>query len=115
MLHGNKTKQLGRGRNQRSALLKTLAVSLIKNEKISTSVVKAKIIRSFVEKLITIGKAGDLSAQKLLAQKVGPVSATKIVKVLAPKYIDRKGGYTRVIKLKTRLSDATKMAQVEFV
>ena len=115
MLHGNKKKQLSRGKNQRNALVKTLAVSLIKYEKITTSEIKAKVLRSFVEKLITKGKEGDMSATRLLASKVGPVSANKIVKVLSPKYKDRKGGYTRVIKTKTRLSDGASRAQIEFV
>jgi large subunit ribosomal protein L17 len=115
MLHGNNTKQLGRERNQRNALIKTLAVSLIKHEKMTTSETKAKVLKSFVEKLITKGKEGTLSAHKLLAGRVGPVTACKIVKTLAPKYKDRKGGYLRVIKIKTRLSDGARMAQIEFV
>lgn len=115
MLHGNKKKQLSRGRNQRNALIKTLAVSLIKYEKINTTEIKAKVLKPFVEKLITKGKEGTLNAQRLIAKSIGQVSAGKIVKVLAPKYKDRNGGYTRVIKTKTRLSDGSKMAQIEFV
>lgn len=115
MLHGNKKKQLSRGRNQRNALIKTLAVSLVKYEKISTSEIKAKVLKPFIEKLITKGKDGTLAAQRLIASRVGPVTASKIVKVLSPKYKDRNGGYTRVIKLKTRLSDGMKVAQIEFV
>jgi len=115
MLHGNKKKQLSRGRNQRNALIKTLAVSLIKHEKIATTEIKAKVLKPFVEKLITKGKEGTLSSQRLIASRIGPVSANKIVKVLSPKYMDRKGGYTRVIKIKTRLSDGANMAQIEFV
>ena len=115
MLHGNKKKQLSRGKNQRNALVKTLAVSLIRYEKITTTEIKAKVLKPFVEKLITKGKEGDLSAQKLIASKIGPVSATKILKVLSPKYKERAGGYLRITKLQTRLSDASKMAQIEFV
>ena len=115
MLHGNKKKQLSRGRNQRNALIKTLAVSLVKYEKITTTEIKAKVLKPFIEKLITKGKEGTLAAQRLIASKVGAVSANKIVKVLSPKYKDRKGGYTRVIKVKARLSDASRMAQIEFV
>jgi len=115
MLHGNKTKQLSRGKNQRNALIKTLAVSLIKHEKITTTEIKAKVLKSFVEKLITKGKEGTLNAQRLIASKVGHAVASKIVKVISPKYKDRKGGYTRVIKVKTRLSDGAKRAQIEFV
>jgi large subunit ribosomal protein L17 len=115
MLHGNKKKQLGRKRNQRNALIKTLAVSLIKHEKITTTEAKAKVLKTFVEKLITKGKEANLSAQKLISSRIGAVSATKIVKTLSPKYADRNGGYTRIIKVKTRLSDASKMVQIEFV
>lgn len=115
MLHGNKKKQLGRGRNQRNALIKTLAVSLVKHEKITTTETKAKVLRSFIEKLVTKGKAGDLSALRNIASAIGPVSASKIVKVISPKYKTRNGGYTRVIKVKTRLSDGSKMAQIEFI
>ena len=115
MLHGNKKKQLSRGKNQRNALIKTLAVSLIRYEKITTTEIKAKVLKPFVEKLITKGKEGNLSAQKLIASKIGPVSATKILKVLSPKYKERAGGYLRITKVQTRLSDGSKMAQIEFV
>lgn len=115
MLHSNKNKQLSRTRNQRNALIKTLGVSLVRDGKITTTEIKAKVLRSFIEKLVTKGKAGTLAAHKLLASNIGPTAAQKIVKVIAPKYIDRKGGYTRVIKLKRRLSDGSNMAQIEFV
>ncbi len=115
MLHGNKNKQLGRTRNGRNALIKTLAVSLVKYGKIQTTEIKAKVLKSFIEKLITRGIQGNLQAQRLIAEKLGQDSARKIVKEIAPKYKDRKGGYTRVIKVKTRLSDGARMAQIEFV
>jgi large subunit ribosomal protein L17 len=115
MLHGNKKKQLSRNKNQRNALIKTLAVSLVRYEKIITTEIKAKVLKTFIEKLITKGKDGGLNTLRIIASKIGPVSAVKIVKVLSPKYKERPGGYTRVIKTKTRLSDGTKMAQIEFV
>lgn len=115
MLHGNKKKQLSRGKNQRNALIKTLAVSLIKYGKITTSEIKAKVLKPFVEKLITKGKDGSLNSRRVIASKIGSVSAGKIIKDLSLKYKDRKGGYTRVIKIKTRLSDGMRMAQIEFV
>ena len=115
MLHRNKNKQLSRVRNQRTALIKALAVSLIKYGKIKTTEVKAKVLKPFVEKLITRGKDGDLSSIRLIAKKVGMDSAQKVVKDISPKYKSRNGGYTRVTKLKTRLSDASRMAQIEFV
>ncbi len=115
MLHSNKNKQLGRTRNGRNALIKTLAVSLVKYGKIQTTEIKAKVLKSFIEKLITRGIQNNLQAQRLIAEKLGQDSARKIVKEIAPKYKDRKGGYTRVIKVKTRLSDGARMAQIEFV
>lgn len=115
MLHRNKNKQLSRTRNQRNALLKTLAVSLVKHGKITTTEIKAKVLKSFVEKMVTKGKAGDLSAMRLITSRIGAPSAKKIIKEIAPKYKDRSGGYTRVIKVKTRISDGARMAQIEFV
>lgn len=115
MLHGNKVKQLSRKAGQRNALVKTLAVSFVKHESIKTSETKAKVLKSFIEKLITKGKKGDMNAIRLISSYVGATAATKIVKDIAPRYADRKGGYTRVIKLQTRLSDGTKMSQISLV
>ena len=115
MLHGNKNKQLSREKGQRNALLKTLAVSLIKHEKMTTTQTKAKVLKPIVEKMITKGKDGTLNSQRLIAAKIGHTLASKVIKVLSPRYQDRKGGYLRITKLNTRLSDATKMAQIEFV
>ena len=115
MLHSNKNKQLSRTRNQRNALIKTLGVSLVRDGKITTTEIKAKVLKSFIEKLVTKGKVGTLAAQRLLASNIGPTAASKIIKEIAPKYADRKGGYTRVIKLKRRLSDGSNMAVIEFV
>ncbi len=115
MLHSNKNKQLSRGRNQRNALIKTLGVSLVRDMKITTTEIKAKVLKSFIEKLVTKGKEGTLAAQRLIASRVGVPTASKIVKEISPKYKDRKGGYTRVIKMNRRLSDGASMAQIEFV
>jgi large subunit ribosomal protein L17 len=115
MLHGNKVKQLSRKSGQRNALVKTLAVSFVKHESIKTSETKAKVLKAFIEKLITKGKKGDMNAIRLISSYVGAAAATKIVKNIAPRYADRKGGYTRVIKLQTRLSDGTKMSQISLV
>ncbi len=115
MLHRNKNKQLSRNKNQRNALIKSLAVSLVKHGKITTTEIKAKVLKPFVEKLITKGKAGDLSATRLIASKIGAASAKKIIKEISPKYKDRQGGYARIIKIKARVSDGARMAQIEFV
>lgn len=115
MLHGNKVKQLSRKSGQRNALIKTLAVSFIKHESIQTTETKAKVLKSFIEKLITKGKKADLNTQRLLGAYVGAATAKKIIKEISPRYADRKGGYTRVIKVQTRLSDGSKMAQISLV
>ncbi|MEI6528260.1 MAG: 50S ribosomal protein L17 [bacterium] len=115
MIHGHKIKQLSREKNQRNALIKTLAVSLVRDEKIKTTEVKAKALRPFIERLVTKAKAGDLAARKLVSEKLGPVTAKKMVEKIAPKFKDRNGGYTRITKLDTRKTDGARMAQIEFV
>ncbi len=115
MLHGNNKKQLSRNKDQRNALVKTLAVSLVRYGKIQTTEVKAKVLRTFIEKLVTLGRDGSIHSQRIIASRVGPVTAKKIVKEISPKYVGRAGGYTRVTKVQTRLSDASRMAQIEFV
>ncbi len=115
MLHGNNTKQLGRIRKTRNALVKSLITSFIKHGKIQTTEIKAKVLKRQVEKIITTGKAGSVHAQRMIAAKVGQVAASKVMKEISPKYKDRNGGYTRVIKLGQRLSDGARMAQIELV
>lgn len=115
MNHSNKNRTLSRERNERNALLKTLATSLIRTGKIKTTEAKAKTIKSIVEKMITKGKEGTLNSHRLLAGKIGSISANKIVKDIAPKYKERKGGYLRITKLHTRINDGSKMVQIEFV
>ena len=115
MRHSQKTKELGRKRNQRKALISTLAVSLIRDGKIKTTETKAKVLRPMVERLVTKAKAGDVAALRFITTKVGVTSAKTLVSTIAPKYKDRKGGYTRITKLNDRLSDGAKIAQIEFV
>jgi len=115
MIHSNKTKQLGRERNVRNALLKTMAVSLVRDLKIKTTETKAKVLKPIVEKLITKAKVGDLAARRFISAKIGPVSTKKLVDIIAPKFKDRNGGYLRITKLNDRKSDAARMAQIEFV
>jgi large subunit ribosomal protein L17 len=115
MIHSQKTKQLGRERNVRNALLKTMAVSLIRDEKIQTTLIKAKVLKPLVEKLLTKAKAGNIAARRFISSKIGPVAAKKLVDILAPKYKDRNGGYLRITRLNDRKSDGAKLAQIEFV
>lgn len=115
MIHGQKTNQLGRERNQRNALLKTLAVSLIRDEKIKTTETKAKVLKPIVERLITKAKTGTVAARRAITTQVGPTQTKKLVDIIAPKFKDRNGGYLRITKLATRKEDSAKMAQIEFV
>lgn len=102
MQHGNKTRTLSRPRNQRTALLRGLAVSLIKEGKIVTTTAKAKELRPFAERLISYGKEGTIAARRRAASKLGEPQASVIKKLfddVAPKYKERSGGYTRIIKM----------------
>lgn len=101
--------------NQRNALVKTLAVSLVEKGKITTTETKAKVLKSFVEKLVTKGKEGTVHAQRLISGRTGPKTAMKIMKDIAPKYKTRNGGYLRVVKMQPRISDGARMAVIEFV
>jgi large subunit ribosomal protein L17 len=115
MIHSQKTKQLSRERNVRNALLKSLAVSLIRDRKIKTTETKAKVLKPLVEKLVTKAKEGTMSAKRFVSSKVGPVSAKVLVETIALKYKDRNGGYLRITKLNDRKNDSAKVAQIEFV
>lgn len=106
---------LGRERNQRRALLKSLAASLIENRKIKTTLARAKELRPVVDKFVTLSKIGGVNSIRLLSAKVGKQNAKALVGEIASTYKDRKGGYTRIIKLNTRKSDGALMAQIEFV
>ncbi len=115
MIHGQKTKQLGRKRNSRNALLKTMAVSLIRDGKIQTTETKAKVLKPIVEKLVTKAKVGDLTARRIISSKIGPASVKVLIDTIAPKYKDRNGGYLRITKLNDRKGDSARLAQIEFV
>lgn len=117
MRHHNTTRKFGRGKVQRHALLNSLALNLIVREKIKTTEPKAKELRPFIEKLITRAKKGDLATRRLIIAKLSnrSIEVKKLFEVLAPKYADKKGGYTRVLKLGARKSDGAKMAIIEFV
>ena len=115
MIHSQKTKKLGRKRNVRNALLKTMAVSLIRDGKICTTETKAKVLRPIVEKLVTKAKKGDLATKRFINTKIGESSTKKLTETIAPKYKDRNGGYLRITKLNDRKNDGAKLAQIEFV
>jgi large subunit ribosomal protein L17 len=117
MLHGKKARKFGREKGVRTALLRSLAISLIKEGKIQTTEAKAKELRKFLEPLVTKAKTGTLAAGRLIESRLGgnSVEAKKLLKEIAPKYATVSGGYTRIIKLKTRLIDSAKQALIEFV
>lgn len=116
MRHGNNVRKFGREKNQRVALLKGLALSLIKEEQIMTTEAKAKELRPYIEKMVTKAKKPTVAVLRTLGAELynKRVSVKKLVE-LADKYKDRNGGYTRVVKLPPRLSDGAKMAVIQFI
>ncbi len=115
MRHHNQNRKLGRERKQRKALLNSLARSLVLHSKITTTEAKAKEIRPFVEKLITVGKKAGIASRRVLTAKVGPGATKLIMDSLVQKYEGRSGGYARITKLPARKSDGSKMAIIELV
>ncbi len=116
MKHRLKGKKLNRTSSHRKALLKNLSQALVKHEQIMTTLIKAKTLKPFVEKLITIGKKGSLHARRQAITKLGDQKlVTKLFDVLAKRYEDRKGGYSRVIKAGYRYGDSSPMAIIELV
>ena len=116
MRHGVAHRKLGRTSAHRIAMLKNMAASLIKHEQITTTLPKAKELRPYVEKLVTLAKHGGLSNRRLALARLGDdVQLVKLFDTLAARYADRNGGYVRVLKAGVRRSDATQMAIIEFV
>jgi len=108
-------RKLSRQRNQRKALLRGLTRELFLKEKIIITLAKAKEISILAEKQIEKAKIGDLNSRRLLAKKLSPEIVKKLVNEIAPRYKERKGGYTRIIKLGQRNSDGAKMAIIELI
>jgi len=116
MRHHSNTRKFGREKTQRHALMRSLARNLVRDEKIRTTLAKAKELRPFVEKLVTTAKAGTVTARRLVNTRIqGAPETKKLVDVLGPKYKSRPGGYTRIIKLPSRVLDGSPMAMIEFV
>jgi large subunit ribosomal protein L17 len=116
MRHRVGHRKLQRTSSHRAALFRNMAAALIKHEQITTTVAKAKELRPYVEKLITLAKHGGLSNRRLAhARLLDDVQLVKLFDVLAKRYADRNGGYTRVIKAGIRASDASPMAIIELV
>lgn len=117
MRHHNANRKFGRKRKVRKALVDSLVSNLIIREKIKTTLPKAKELRPIIEKLVTRAKRGDLATRRAIISKLGGRNreVKKLFEVLAPKYKDIKGGYTRIIKLGVRKSDSAPMAVIEFI
>jgi len=115
MRHHKAHAKLGRKRNQRRALLKTLAVSLIMKNKIETTETKAKALRPYAEKLVSYGKKDTVASKRLISSLVGNKATKKLISEIVPKYKDRNGGFIRITKSRTRLSDGSQQSLVEFV
>lgn len=94
-----KKKKIGKGMDHKRKLLRALASSAILYEKIETSYANGRAVRPYVEKLVTTAKENSLHTRRLLLSKLSPMAAKKVLEVMGPKYKDRKGGYTRLIKL----------------
>ncbi|MBI2954201.1 MAG: 50S ribosomal protein L17 [Chloroflexi bacterium] len=116
MRHGVAGRKLGRPTDQRIALFRSLVTALFRYEKITTTLPKAKSIQAEAEKLITLGKRGDLHARRqALAYVFDPKIVDKLFMVIGPRYAERAGGYTRIVKTGFRQGDAAPMARIELV
>jgi len=116
MRHKLGGRKLNRTSSHRKALLRNMAAALIKHEQITTTLPKARELRPYLEKLITLGKRGGLSNRRLAhARLLDDAQLTKLFDVLAARYAGREGGYTRIIKAGIRASDAAPMAVIELV
>jgi large subunit ribosomal protein L17 len=116
MRHRVAGRKLQRTSAHRNALFRNMAAALIKHEQITTTLAKAKELRPYVEKLVTLAKKGGLSNRRLAhARLMDDAQLNKLFDTIAPRYATRSGGYTRVVKAGIRASDAAAMAIIEFV
>ncbi|MDO1560262.1 50S ribosomal protein L17 [Brevundimonas sp. 2R-24] len=116
MRHGNAHRKLGRTTAHRTAMFANMAASLIKHEQITTTLPKAKELRPFVEKLVTLAKKGDLHSRRIAISRVRDVAQVgKLFDVIGPRYAERNGGYIRIMKAGFRHGDNAPVAVIEFV
>jgi len=116
MRHRNKGTILGRDKGPREMMLRNLAASIIIYEKVKTTRAKAKAVRVLVENMINTSKKKDLTARRQMLEVLPqPLAVKKAMEVLGDRYKDRQGGYTRIIKLGTRVGDGADMVQIELV
>lgn len=116
MRHRKSGKKLGKNTSHRYAMLRNMASSLVEHERIETTVDRAKTLKQFVEPLITLGKKGDLSARRLALKRLpNKKTVHKIFDEISPRFLNRPGGYTRVLKTGYRPGDNANTAIIEFV
>jgi large subunit ribosomal protein L17 len=116
MRHLKRTAKLGRTSEHRNAMLANLVCSLIEHKRVTTTLAKAKAARSVAEKMVTLGKSGTIHDRRLAVARLHQEAAAKILfKDIAPAFKDRKGGYTRIIKMNQRNGDAAQRAILEWV
>ena len=116
MRHATRTQSFSRPYNQRVWLLRNLVVSLVEHERISTTLAKAKELRRWAEKAVTLGKRGSLADRRLLLSRIpNKVTVAKVFNELAPRFKDRNGGYTRIYKVARRPGDNAEMVLIEWV
>ena len=116
MYHGRKKRRFGRTAEHRKAMFSNMCANLIHHEQIVTTLPKAKDLRPVVEKLVTLGKRGDLHARRMAMAEIRQAAVVKkLFDVIGPRYKDRQGGYTRVLKAGFRYGDDAPMAVIEFV
>jgi large subunit ribosomal protein L17 len=116
MRHNNTGRRLGRNSSHRAAMMRNMVTSLLEHEKITTTDARAKELRKLAEKMITLGKRGDLHARRQAAQVLrdGKVVG-KLFEMIGPRYQDRPGGYTRILRLGQRLGDNAALVRIELV
>lgn len=115
MKRGSKIKKFHRTHAQRKAFIKGLATGLIEHGRIETTLVRAKELHRLADKLVTRAKKQDIASRRLLARHLGPKAIKTLMDTVAPRFEERAGGYTRVVKLGQRPSDSAPMALIEFV
>lgn len=116
MRHGSRHRQLSRTSSHRSAMLRNMATSLLAHDRVETTEAKAKELRPYVEKLITLARRGDLHARRQVERKIRDRDVTgRLFKELGPRFAARPGGYTRIVKLGHREGDGAEMARIELL
>ncbi len=116
MRHHDTKRKFGRERKGRVAFLRSLLRNMINEGRMTTTLARAKEVRPLIEKLVTLGKRDGLASRRLLVSRLGRATeAKKLAEEISPKYKERHGGYTRIVKLPAREGDASEMALIEFV